>query len=276
MFLAHINDLESGMIAPLPQYKNHKFLLNSDGDFKIGNNVCPHQASLITSTTKQKLQCQYHGWQWDFNGDPVSQGFASMCNTKKLSLQSAYHCNGLVFDSAIDLTEFPEFSNFTLVEKRIDKVNAVAANIMDVFLDVDHIPHVHEHVYDVIGIEGPAKVNWQYNTWGSSQTVTGSDGTVAAVWIAVYPYTMIEWQLGALFVTVCVPNDKETDVVVYKYRELSSDSELWKLNETIWETAWSQDKHQSEAIVKFAEYINLEQSKKHFRLWLKDNGIYSK
>lgn len=276
MFLAHKNDLVSGMISPLPQFSNHKFLMNDAEELKIGNNICPHQASLITTETQHRLQCQYHGWEWDFNGKPISQGFSKLCNTKKLTLKSAFQTNGLIFDKEIDLSSYPSLYNFTLVEKRIDTVKTISSNIMDVFLDVDHIPLVHEHVYDAIGIDGSANVDWEYFNWGSSQTVTNATGETIAVWIAVYPYTMIEWQQGALFITVSVPDEKETNAVVFKYKENSSDSDFWQMNEKIWETAWAQDKHQAESIVKFAEYKNLEQSKKHFRIWLKDNGIYSK
>jgi hypothetical protein len=45
----------------------------------------------------------------------------------------------------------------------------------------------------------------------------------------------------------------------------------WKLNESVWETAWSQDKNQAELLIEFSQQ-NLEQQKIHFRDFLKYNG----
>jgi hypothetical protein len=90
-------------------------------------------------------------------------------------------------------------------------------------------------------------------------------GNYGAAWIAVYPGTMIEWQPGALFVTVATAvSEFEADVHVFKY---SDDEEVWKLNDSVWELAWAQDQMQAELITGFTNN-NLEESKKHFRQWL--------
>ena len=50
------------------------------------------------------------------------------------------------------------------------------------------------------------------------------------------------------------------------------DSVNWKLNETVWETAWAQDKEQATRIVEQAD-DNLEPQKLHFRDFLKTHAI---
>jgi len=273
MFLAHANDLDKNFKKPLAQFQNKKALANDHG-FKLANNVCPHQGSLILQSTQKKFKCQYHAWEWDNSGVPISSGTTKICNNFNLSLKSVFEENGLLFTAPVDLSSLPvDFTKMKLIEERIDAVNADYKNIIDLFLDVDHIPVVHEGVYDVIGIEGQANVEWEYYDWGSIQKVnpsTGGDQLVAA-WITVYPYTMIEWQPGALFVTVCVPKETSTDVCVFKYRD---DEDKWEMNERIWESAWSQDCRQSSAIVKFSNNTaHLEEGKLHFRSWIENNEI---
>ena len=274
MFLAHVNDLADGWSKPLPQCDNRKILTNQNGNYKIYSNVCPHQGSLMLSQPQQQISCQYHGWSWNNHGNPINSGSTKICNQALLTATDTFTSNGILFSNLISIDYLCiNFRNFKLVEHRIDSVNASSNNIMDVFLDVDHIPVVHKDVYDKIGIEGDANVEWDYFDWGSVQKVRPSieiGHQWAAVWIAVFPGSMIEWQPGSLFVTVCLPSkDNSTSVAVWKYRASDSTDEIWLKNETIWETAWSQDKHQSSCIVKFADYKMLEESKKHYRNWLK-------
>jgi hypothetical protein len=156
-----------------------------------------------------------------------------------------------------------------LIEQRIDKVKAPLTAIMDVFLDVDHIQTVHKGVYDQIGLSNIDTVEWHYYLWGSLQLVP-SRQKIGAAWLSIYPGTMIEWQPGALFVTVAIPAaQNETDVHIFKY---SDDDANWNLNENIWELAWAQDKEQAELITDFA-MDNLEDSKKHFRQWLSGRSL---
>lgn len=289
MFLAHVNDITNGIKKPLAQYEKRKTLINNDGDFKLANNVCPHQGSLILSQPETEFVCQYHGWSWDNAGQPLGQGSTKVCNNAKLNLANVYEQNSLLLSQDCDLSciQSLDFGYMTPVEERIDRVNCDFKNIVDVFLDVDHIPVVHQEVYTGIGITGSPEVEWIYHKWGNVQLVKRTDTldedfrntllgneTLAAAWITLYPGTMIEWQPGALFITVCVPKDQVTDVCVFKYRDTRYSELNWKFNNDIFETAWAQDKHQSESIVKFSNNkSNLEQSKLHFREWLDEIRI---
>jgi hypothetical protein len=156
-----------------------------------------------------------------------------------------------------------------LKEQRTDHVKADPRIVMDLFLDVDHIPTVHAGVYDIIGITDVRDVRWTYHDWGSLQLVHNNE-RVNAAWLAVYPGTMIEWQRGALFITVVHPTTSTTEceVEVFKYMD-TEQSDLWEMNQQIWETAWSQDRAQAEKIVEFqTDTSKLEESKKHFRKFL--------
>jgi phenylpropionate dioxygenase-like ring-hydroxylating dioxygenase large terminal subunit len=272
VFLAHINDIPAGIKKPLSQLDNLYTLSNNNGQCFLTNNICPHQRSRIISKEQSEFKCQYHGWSWNNDGTPKDAGTTSACNNSKLFLKPVFETNGLLFKDSIEDTSVFHKINFTKmvkVSERVDRVNADYKHIIDVFLDVDHVPVLHSGVYDKIGLAGVPKVEWSYYSWGNIQEVKLQDNTVRAVWIAVYPYTMIEWQPGALFVTVCRPNGNATDVSIITYQDPDCDPALQKLNADIFDQAWQQDSHQAESIV---EYItagpHIDVSKQHFRNWL--------
>jgi phenylpropionate dioxygenase-like ring-hydroxylating dioxygenase large terminal subunit len=288
MFLGHQTDVKSNLKKPLAQYQNKKILVNQEGNFKLANNICPHQGSLIISKMQNDLVCQYHGWGWDTYGNPISSGSTKICNNAKIGMKDIVTESSLLFTEPINLATVNDvdLSHMRLIEERIDTVKTDYKNILDVFLDVDHIPVVHAGVYDSIGISGNTDVSWEYFDWGNiqlvkktadysteySKTLLGNE-KLAAFWITVYPGTMIEWQPGAMFITVCVPQDKTTDVCIFKYRDIRYNDQNWKINSNMWETAWQQDKTQSEAIVRQSDFHpHLEDSKIHFRDWLNDNS----
>jgi phenylpropionate dioxygenase-like ring-hydroxylating dioxygenase large terminal subunit len=259
MFLAHKTSVPTNSFVVLDQYKRQKVLINQDGNFRLISNVCPHQHSLISAEDgKGNRTCPYHGWSFTFDGKPLGSGLTACKNESNLASEDVYEWNGLLFSIPVDFQIDVDFSSMQLVSQRIDLVQASPNIIMDLFLDVDHIPLVHKHVYDLIGIDD-INVDWRFYKQGSVQTLEQG-----AQWIAVYPNTMIEWQKGALFITVALPLGEHSQVIVFKYAD---DHKDWSLNETVWETAWGQDKEQAERIVQFPN-SNLEPQKKHFRDFL--------
>lgn len=266
MFLAHITDLEINQAKSLDIFENNKILINQNGTYKLGSNICPHQNSRIISGTKNDLRCQYHGWSWNMDGSPKDSGASIMCNKQNLFSKSVYEYNGLLFEEKLDFSILKnlDFKNLRLEEYRVDTVNADPKISMDIFLDVDHIPIVHNGVYDLLGIESKAEVEWDFADWGSMQTVSDLSGKIIARWIAIYPYTMIEWQDHALFVS---RSFNQTQMAVWKYKDITDTDENYKINSNMWENAFSQDKAQAEQMVRFPS-ANLEQAKLHYRNWL--------
>jgi phenylpropionate dioxygenase-like ring-hydroxylating dioxygenase large terminal subunit len=266
MFLGHITDLINGQAKSIDVLDNKKILINDNGVYKIGSNICPHQNSRIISGTRTELRCQYHGWSWNMDGTPKDSGASTMCNKQRLHTRPAFEHKGLIFEQEIDFSIINDldFQNLRLDEYRIDTVNADPKISMDIFLDVDHIPIVHNGVYDLLGIEGRADVTWDYSDWGNMQSVSDENGRVVARWIAIYPYTMIEWQDHALFVTRSYDSTK---MAVWKYRDITGTAERYKVNSDMWENAFAQDKAQAEQMVRFPS-TNLEEAKLHYRNWL--------
>jgi phenylpropionate dioxygenase-like ring-hydroxylating dioxygenase large terminal subunit len=272
MFIAHTNDLNDKKFIPVKQLNNLEVLV-SDHGFKLVSNVCPHQKSIISrhSGTSNIRVCPYHNWSFDLNGRPVTSGrTVKHCqNLEHLKNKPVYNLLGLLFDQNVSCTDLDwlDLSFMELKEQRVDVVNADRYQIMDLFLDVDHIETVHSGVYDQIGISNINEVDWKFYSWGSLQIVKNNNENKAA-WLAVYPGTMIEWQQGAMFITVTeFVSPKKSNVYVFKYADTRYNS-LWSLNEKVWEEAWFQDKEQAELLTEFVS-SNLEESKQHFRNWLK-------
>ncbi len=268
MFLSHKLSVLENTYKVLDQFQRQKVLVNDKGTYKLISNICLHQQSLISQSdgTGNRV-CPYHNWSFTIDGSPITSGRTEhYCkNSTPLNVDTVYEWNSLLFDCPVNHEIDIDFRDMVLMEKRIDYVKASRENIMDLFLDVDHIQTVHAGVYDMIDINN-TNVDWKYYSNGSVQTV--NEG---ARWIAIYPGTMIEWQKGALFITVAIPFEKHSNVHVFKYMDKNF-SNTWKLNEYVWETAWSQDKAQAELLTTFADK-NLEPQKIHYRSFLKTNGI---
>ena len=271
MFVAHKNDIDAGHYKPLTQFENKITLVKSIDRIFLNSNVCPHQGSLLSKVPgKGNRVCPYHSWSFDVEGKPLTSGRVSYCkNDTPLAEKETFELNNLIFDKEIDCKELHwlDLSQMKLKEERTDYVEADSKIIMDVFLDVDHIQSVHPGVYEKIDLPKISQVQWHYYDWGSLQLVAKGE-EYGAAWLAVYPGTMIEWQPGALFVTVARPHKTGSNVSVFKYSDSDAD---WSLNEHVWETAWAQDKALSETLTEFAK-SNLEDSKLHYRSWLEKNA----
>jgi phenylpropionate dioxygenase-like ring-hydroxylating dioxygenase large terminal subunit len=272
MFLALTQDIPVDNIVPLLQYDNRVSVANN-GTFALMSNICPHQNSRIAKCATDHLQCPYHGLKFDINGTGID-------NQYSLEKWQIYKNQTMLFDQHVSCTFPVDTQYMTLAEHRQDIVRANASTIMDVFLDIDHISVAHKGVYDKIGITDVDEITWSTFENGSIQFVAAQENVemvpadrqynISACWMAVYPGTMIEWQPGALFVTVAHGIDENTSrVQVYKYKDNRYWEEAWELNSQVWETAWAQDRGLAEAIVYPSEH-NLDPLKKHYRTWMQD------
>lgn len=271
MFLALKQDVPLGYVVPLAQYR-HTASVTNTGEFYLISNVCPHQNSRIAKCATHSLKCPYHGLEFDYQGQGINHNYA-------LERWECYTNQTMLFDQHVDCV-FPVSTEFmSLVEHRQDIVKATPEIIMDVFLDIDHIPVAHPGVYDDVGITNIDELRWSLFSTGSIQLVPAQDTShiieedqkynLGAAWMAVYPGTMIEWQPGALFVTIAQPHQDGSCVQVYKYRDSRYSDSSWELNERVWELAWEQDRELSELIVS-VPHANLDDLKQHHRVWMQD------
>lgn len=266
MFLGLKQDFKLDHATPLPQYNKMWSVVHRADEFHLLSNVCPHQLSKINKCRSSELTCPYHGMKFDLLGKGLNNDFA-------LSKKICYDDGAMLFTQPIVHTFPVSTDHFKLVEQRRDIVNAPIDIIMDVFLDIDHIPVAHPGVYDKVGITNIDNLTYKTFDGGSIQFVPAQSDShmieedrklgLGACWMALYPGTMIEWQPGALFVTIATA----AGVEVFKYRDSRYSTLDWSNNTIVWETAWAQDKELSENIVNLS-YANLDDLKKHQREWI--------
>lgn len=278
MFLGHKNEVGSSSWKVLPQTQSTKTLLNDNGRYYLQDNVCPHQGSLIRSGAGTGLSpsCPYHGWSWNPAGEPKGSGTvghssgSSKCNnTHSLKTHDVVEWNGFLFNTSVLMPQTIDISgNYVLQEYRQDTIKSNYMPVMDLFLDIDHIPLVHPGVYDKIDIPDVKDITWQTCDGASLQTVSGGK----ALWLALYPGTMFEYQPGAVFVMVNeIVDDKTTLSHVFKYKDLNYSDAEWQVNSDVWETAWEQDRKQAERLEPGWRTIptsHYDQEKRNFRGWV--------
>lgn len=279
MFLGHTNDLTEKSYTVLSQTNNREVLVKDNG-YSIVSNICPHQESLISNQDGEGSRvCPFHGWSFTLSGEILGSGTSNCKNNHNLKTKDVFEWNSLLFSEPFKLDYAVDLSHMTLIEKRTDLLDCDERNVMDLFLDVDHIPLVHKGVYDRIGLSNIREVSWQYFDRGSLQIVKRTDSTFddhlieldrqqGAFWLAIYPNTMIEWQPGSMFVTIAIGEGK---VVVYKYRDSRYTDESYNINSSVWELAWEQDKNQCLLLTSFTN-LNLCPAKEHYRMFLNGGG----
>lgn len=288
MFLGHRNDLNSNEWLVHPYLKDWS-LSNIDNAYYLVSNVCPHQGSyLMGESGRNTRSCSYHGWSFKIDGIPLGSGTTALrCkNNKSLDRKPVFEWNGFLFSEHADLPEFPSVTtDLKLVERRSVKLDCNPIHVMDLFLDVDHVPMLHKGVYEQVNTPSVDQIKWQLGKNTASQLVPldhtptefyktildqDKNNQYGAAWFAVYPQTMIEWQPGAWFITVVHKDNADTIIEVFKYRDIRYSETNWNINEEVWETAFSQDCKQASRMKKdFLSTENLELEKLHFRSWLK-------
>lgn len=294
MFLGHQNDIKDNHWNVLPQTNNTTTLLNDNGTYKLQDNICHHQGSRLREGTGAGLNviCPYHAWSWDSKGSPLgsgtvghSRGSEQCVNVHNLNTKPVYNWSGFLFDEMVPLDDVDISGNYKLMEYRRDIVKSNFVPIMDVFLDIDHIPIVHPNLYAAIDVPSAKDIVWKSWAGGSMQyvPVTEKDNSswaklaankkipYGALWIAQYPHTQFEWQPGAVFIQVSEPRGvDETVCHIFKYRDYNFNDETWEINETIWETAWLQDCQQAAKLEPGWRLRQdyLEQEKLNYRTFL--------
>lgn len=297
MFIGHKSELEGNSWKVLSQYGNKQTLCKNDAGYFMQSNVCTHQGSLIREGTGNgNPVCPYHAMSWNFNGLPKGNGTVGhhggkyCTNDTPLKNTDLYEWQGFLFEREIKFEDAGVKGNYKLEEYRVDTIQADPTPSMDLFLDVDHIPVVHPQLYSQINIPSVSDVRWAFseassiqyvpfdnsdNQWGN---LLDQEPMWGAVWLAVYPNVMFEWQPGAVFVMQLEQvSDGVSKCHVWKYRDHNYSNEVYDISQKIWETAWSQDKRQAELLqagYKTVQWEKLETAKQHYRHFLDGKEIH--
>lgn len=297
MFLAHKNELQENDWMVLPQSNETKTLVHKPQGFELQHNLCLHQGTKLRTGRGNGVEvtCPYHAWSWDKDGAPTSSGTTGSSkgsikceNSQNIPAMKPTEWSGFLFESPVQLG-IDIAGDYHLEAYRKDTVNVNFIPLMNHFLDVDHFPAGYSDLYSQIDIPNVKNVEWRTWQGGSAQLVRGTAGTnsewgshlkepntFSAVWLALYPFTTVEWHPGAVFVAVNQPLDEnKTAVHIFKYRDHSYSEENWKINDRVWEQVRAKDVETAQLLEPGWRFHtnNLDQEKTALKAFIEKSGL---
>ena len=216
-----------------------------DNTLKGFYNVCQHRGGPLVyeNCSLSKLQCKYHGWVYDLNGNLKSaRGFKNSelnindCNLTpvnvaewmgqifvNLSNDPADLCNQI--DEIKTLISPIDFSNYTFKFRESYKINCNWKVYMDNFLEGFHIPFVHPELNKVIDyksykteIYDRFSLQWcpldsELSPYGKSPTPEENK----AFYFTIFPNIILNIAPGRLQTNIIEPKDSKTCIVHFDY-----------------------------------------------------------
>lgn len=163
-------------------------LVRLDGGLSAFRDQCPHRlaplsagAVLDDTGAGQRLQCGYHGWEFDGGG--LCRAMPPIAKTTNISsranLQTPFGvCEkyGLVWlapeEPLAPIFDFPEWdaAGFDNVVSEIVRTPAGAAQLVDNFLDASHFPYVHKQTFGVPEAAQVVENGIERDGWGVQTT----------------------------------------------------------------------------------------------------------
>ena len=216
-----------------------------DNTLKGFYNVCQHRGGPLAyeNCSLSKLQCKYHGWVYDLNGNLKSaRGFKSSelnINDYNLTPVNIAEWMGQVFvnlssnpvdlGSQIDeiktLVSPIDFSNYAFKFRESYEINCNWKVYMDNFLEGFHIPFVHPELNKVIDyksykteIYDRFSLQWcpldsELSPYGKSQTPEENK----AFYFTIFPNIILNIAPGRLQTNIVEPKGSKSCVVHFDY-----------------------------------------------------------
>lgn len=217
----------------------------ADNTLKGFYNVCQHRGGPLVyeNCSLGKLQCKYHGWVYDLNGNLKSaRGFKNSelnINDYNLTPVNVAEWMGQIFvnlsndpadlcnqiDEIKTLISPIDFSNYTFKFRESYKINCNWKVYMDNFLEGFHIPFVHPELNKVIDyksykteIYDRFSLQWcpldsELSPYGKSSTPEENK----AFYFTIFPNIILNIAPGRLQTNIVEPKDSKTCIVHFDY-----------------------------------------------------------
>ena len=220
-------------------------ICQKDNTLKAFYNVCQHRGGPLAyeNCSVSKLQCKYHGWVYELNGDlKNARGFnEAELNVEDFGLQPIHVTEwmGQVFvnlsnspqdlnqhiDEIKTLTSPIDFSDYVFKFRESYQINCNWKVYMDNFLEGFHIPFVHPELNKVIDYKSYKteiyeRFSLQWCPLDSELSPYGKSANSEenkAFYFTIYPNIILNIAPGRLQTNIVEPKSSKTCVVHFDY-----------------------------------------------------------
>jgi choline monooxygenase len=236
--MASTVDLSPGRFV-VPQHDRSTMLINSGNGISAISNICTHKRATISEgrgDIGSVITCPIHRWSWNLDGTiRGARGFKTNC-TMDLPTGNTFTWNGHVFSGSIhqfddinllgDLSLFLSMSNYEWESSQVISYGFDWKIFMEIFLDLYHVQSFHpglKSLTDCKTFDWVFGKNWSCQTALLNKDVPGTgwyqelyryyrasghyeNAKYGAVWLGIYPNTMIEYYPGCMVVSTVWPD----------------------------------------------------------------------
>jgi len=220
-------------------------ICQKDNTLKAFYNVCQHRGGPLAyeNCSVSKLQCKYHGWVYELNGDlKNARGFnKTELNIEDFGLQPIHVTEwmGQVFvnlsnspqdlhqhiDEIKTLTSPIDFSDYVFKFRESYQINCNWKVYMDNFLEGFHIPFVHPELNKVIDYKSYKteiyeRFSLQWCPLDSKLSPYGKSANSKenkAFYFTIFPNIILNIAPGRLQTNIIEPKNSKTCVVHFDY-----------------------------------------------------------
>ena len=237
-----------------PQMQDAKILIHNENGIELISNICRHrQATMLEGRGAIKsIVCPLHHWTYQLNG--TMQGAPHFPETPCLHLHKTplQNWQGFLFSGGQqildDIAKIPtlkelDFTDYLLDRVEVEEYNFNWKTFIEVYQEDYHIEPFHPGLGKFVDCND---LRWEFGEWYSLQTVGLNENLrkagspvygqwqeqvlryyknelprYGAIWLTLYPNTMIEWYPGTLVVSSVIPNGTEacTHIAEFYYLE---------------------------------------------------------
>ncbi len=234
-----------------------KVLVRNGQGIELLSNVCRHRQALLLNgrSNTKNIVCPIHRWTYALDGKLLGAPHFDQNPCLNLAKTPLQTWNGLLFSGkrnvsqdlanlSSDVLECFDFSGYLMDRVQIEHYDCNWKTFIEVYLEDYHVDSFHPGLSHFVNTE---KLNWEFDSWYSAQTIAidcahlqkpGSpvyakwheqvlqqtDGKMpphGAIWLLYFPNIMLEWYPNTLVVSTILPTGIEScmNVVEFYYPE---------------------------------------------------------
>ncbi len=310
---------ERGDYHTLTWMNDAKALVHGQQGIELISNVCRHRQALMLNGRghANHIVCPLHRWTYNLQGELIGAPHFPENPCLHLNKSSLQNWNGLLFESTRDIAkdlaklgckqDF-DFTGYMLDRVMVEEYSFNWKTFIEVYLEDYHVGPFHPGLDQFVDCEN---LDWEFGDWHSVQTVgikqslkkSGSPvyqrwqqqvmqyshdhpPQYGAIWMAYYPFLMIEWYPHVLVVSHLIPRgvDTCTNVVEFYYPEDIAlfEREFIEAQQAAYEETAAEDKEICQRMhdgrrALFAQGVDergpyqhpMETGLEHFHLWMR-------